>query len=123
MLHKGKLHAALNLKLGQFSLYGGSYSEQLKAYQHALETLYSHYPSSTQLEYMLPPAGNGQSAGARPSNEFDRWLVNATEQRSRVPAFPFGREFANHEQARQWAECIEGVTTIPLSRALIASSA
>ena len=26
--------------------------------------------------------------------------------------FPFGREFANHEQARQWAECIEGATTV-----------
>ncbi|HZU02228.1 MAG TPA: DNA double-strand break repair nuclease NurA [Ktedonobacteraceae bacterium] len=112
MLHKGKLQAALNLKRGQFSLYDGSYSEQLKAYQQALETLYLHYPSSTQLEYMLPPADSGQSAGARPSVEFDRWLVNAAEYRYRVPVFPFGREFANHEQARQWAECIEGVTTI-----------
>lgn len=112
MLHKGKLQAALSLKRGQFSLYDGSYSEQLKAYQHALETLYLSYPSSTQLEHMLPPLSSGQSAGARPSIEFDRWLVDAAQHRYRLPVFPFGREFANHEQARQWAECIEGVTTI-----------
>jgi NurA domain len=110
MLHKGKLQAALNLKRGQFSLYDGSFSEQLKAYQQALETLYLRYPTSAKLEYVLPPAESSNSAGARPSIEFDRWLVNAAQSHS--PIFPFGREFANHEQAREWAECIEGVTTV-----------
>ncbi|MBV9709906.1 MAG: hypothetical protein JO011_03190, partial [Ktedonobacteraceae bacterium] len=113
MLHKGKLQAALNLKRGQFSLYDGSFSEQLKAYQQALETLYLRYPTSAKLEHVLPPEGSGMpSAGARPSIEFDRWLVNAAQSRYHSPIFPFGREFANHEQAREWAECIEGVTTI-----------
>jgi len=113
MLHKGKLQAALSLKRGQFSLYDGTFSEQLKAYQQSLETLHQRYTSSAKMEYVLPPAGSGTvSAGARPSIEFDHWLVNARQNRYHSPVFPFGREFANHEQAREWAECIEGVTTL-----------
>ncbi len=111
MLHKGKLQAALNAKRNQFALYDGTFSDQLKLYQHALETLYKDYSSSEQLEFALPPDGMG-TAGARPSIEFDRWLVNAEQQRYHGPNFPFGRDFANHEQSRQWAECIEGVMTL-----------
>lgn len=112
MLHKGKLLAALNVKRGQFSLYDGSFGEQLALYQYALETLYEHYNSSAQLELALPPDDIGLAVGARPTIEFDRWLVNAAHSSYHGPVFPFGREFANHEQARQWAECIEGVTTL-----------
>ncbi|HBE27522.1 MAG TPA: hypothetical protein DDW25_01390 [Ktedonobacter sp.] len=114
MLHKGKLHAALQLKKGQFSMYDGSFSEQLQAYRHVLETLYQRYPSSKHLEDQLPPEGSRLSAGARPSIEFDRWLVSVdrTGANGTPPVNPFGREFANHEQARQWAECIEGITTL-----------
>jgi len=113
MLHKGKLQAALNFKRSQFTAYDDSFSEQLRAYRHALETLYQRYPSGMQLEQMLPSDGPGtQPAGARPSIEFDRWLVNAPYSTYHGPLFPFGREFANHEQAHQWAECIEGVTTL-----------
>ncbi|GCE19229.1 DNA double-strand break repair nuclease NurA [Dictyobacter kobayashii] len=113
MLHKGKLQAALNAKKGQFSLFDGSFNEQLLMYQHALEHLYERYPSSSQLENMLPPDEIGMpSAGARPTMEFDRWLVNAVNQSYHGPVFPFGRDFGSHEQARLWAECIEGITTI-----------
>ncbi len=113
MLHKGKLLAALNSKRGHFSMYDGSFSEQLNAYRHALETLYQHYPSSAELELMLPPYGKGlPPAGARPGIEFDRWLVSASQGNYHGPVFPFGRDFSNHEQARQWAECIEGITTL-----------
>ncbi|GAC1366708.1 MAG: DNA double-strand break repair nuclease NurA [Ktedonobacteraceae bacterium] len=116
MLHKGKLQAALNAKRGQFSLFDDSFSEQLQMYQHALEKLYEHFPSSHQLEHALPPNESGMpSAGARPSDEFDRWLVHAAHaahDEYHGPLFPFGREFTSHEHARQWAECIEGVTTI-----------
>ncbi|HJT55706.1 MAG TPA: DNA double-strand break repair nuclease NurA [Ktedonobacteraceae bacterium] len=113
MLHKGKLQAALNFKLGQFSAYDDSFSDQVRAYRQALETLYQMYSSGMQLEQELPPHSPGmQPAGARPSIEFDRWLVNAAYNSYHGPLFPFGREFANHEQARQWAECIEGVTTL-----------
>ncbi len=111
MLHKGKLQAALNAKRNQFALYDGTFSEQLKLYQHALETLYQDYMSSEQLEAALPSEGT-VTAGARPSIEFDRWLVNAEQQHYHGPIFPFGREFLNHEQTRQWAECIEGVMTL-----------
>src|SRR5579885_311411 len=113
MLHKGKLLAALHAKRGQFSAYDGSFSDQLNAYRTALETLYLRYPSGEQLEFVLPPDAQGMPpAGARPSVEFDRWLVYAAQSEFHGPLFPFNREFANHEQARQWAECIEGVTTI-----------
>ena len=136
MLHKGKLHAALQLKKGQFSLYDGSFGEQLQAYRHALEMLYQRYPSSKLLEDILPPEGShvlpfdtadakrrrdsgvavshfNVPAGARPSIEFDRWLASVDRPSPNVtPMFPFGREFTNHEQARQWAECIEGITTL-----------
>ena len=113
MLHKGKLQAALNFKRGQFTAYDDSFSDQLRAYRYALETLYQTYTSGIQLEQSLPSDSPGMPpAGARPSIEFDRWLVNAPYSTNHSPLFPFGREFANHEQARQWAECIEGVTTL-----------
>src|SRR5205823_1054102 len=113
MLHKGKLQAALNLKRGQFNAFDDSFSDQLNAYRHALETLYTRYPSSTHLEYRLPPGKIGMpSAGARPTMEYDRWLAHAAHSDYHCPKISFGREFENHEQARQWAECIEGVTTI-----------
>ncbi|WP_376797156.1 DNA double-strand break repair nuclease NurA [Thermogemmatispora sp.] len=113
MLHRGKLLAALASKRDQFTLYGGAYSDQLGAYRHALETLHRRYRSSAHLEQHLPPRGEGlPPAGARPTIEFDRWLVAAGQDDYHAPVFRFNERFANHEQARQWAECIEGITTL-----------
>ena len=113
MLHKGKLEAALNLKRGQFNAFDDSFIDQLQAYRHALETLYTRYASSTELDNRLPPDSIGTpSAGARPTMEYDRWLVHAAQGNYHGPKIPFGIEFENHEQSRQWAECIEGITTI-----------
>jgi NurA domain len=113
MLHKGKLQAALNLKRGQFDAFDDSFRDQLNAYCHALETLYTRYPSSAQLEHRLPPGGIGMpSAGASPTMEYDRWLVHVAQSDYHGPKILFGSEFENHEQARQWAECVEGITTI-----------
>src|SRR5579872_5578014 len=113
MLHKGKLQAALNAKYGQFTADNAAFNDSLRAYRYALETLYMRYPSGEQLEHQLPPNREGtQSAGARPSLEFDNWLVNAAYNEYHGPLYPFGRDFENHEQARQWAECIEGITTV-----------
>jgi hypothetical protein len=113
MLHKGKLLAALHNKRGQFTAYDGSFNDQLKAYRYALEHLYQRYSSGAELEHLLPPDEKGMPpAGARPSVEFDRWLVGAAQAEYTGPLYPFNREFANHEQARQWAECIEGITTV-----------
>ena len=71
------------------------------------------------MERVLPPEETNMAVGARPTIEFDRWLASVdggpTEGGGRakaVPTVPFGREFANHEQARLWAECIEGITTL-----------
>jgi NurA domain len=112
MLHKGKLQAALQQKKGQFTVYDGSFQDQLQAYRSALETLHVRYPSSRAMEEHLPPAESRLPAGARPSIEFDRWLVALEAAAALTPVYPFGRSFANHEQARQWAECIEGITTL-----------
>src|SRR6266567_4135738 len=98
MLHKGKLQAALQLKKGQFTIYDGSFSDQLQAYRYALETLHRFYPSSKQLEDVLPPVESRLPAGARPSIEFDRWLVAVDGATTgATPTYPFGRAFANHE--------------------------
>jgi hypothetical protein len=113
MLHKGKLQAALKAKRDRFTLYDDSFSEQLKSYRHALETLYLRYQSSAQLEHELPPSLPGMPmVGARPGIEFDRWLVDAAANDYHGPIVPFGRSFSTHEQMRTWAECIEGVTTV-----------
>jgi hypothetical protein len=112
MLHKGKLQAALERKRGHFTLYDSSFSDQLKVYRQVLETLYQRFPSSAALEEALPADEFGMVAGARPSSEFDRWLVDAAFLPYHGPVVPFGYSFANHEQARLWAECVEGVTTI-----------
>src|SRR5437660_357057 len=116
MLHKGKLQAALQLKKGQFTIYDSTFSDQLESYRHALETLPQRYLSGQQLENELPPDTSRSPAGARPSIEFDRWLAmvdrDASFHAHTTPIYPFGREFSSHEQARQWAECIEGITTL-----------
>ncbi|HTI13058.1 MAG TPA: DNA double-strand break repair nuclease NurA [Dictyobacter sp.] len=113
MLHKGKLQAALRAKGDQFSHFDGSFHEQLQRYRQTLASLSERYASSLELLTALPPDGVGYPpAGARPDIEFDHWLLESMQQGHQSPIFPFGREFQNHEQARQWAECIEGITTI-----------
>src|SRR2546423_11139716 len=113
MLHKGKLQAALQLKKGQFTIYDGSFSDQLQAYRHALETLHQRYSSSKQLEDILPPDGSHVPAGARPRIEFYPWLVSLDQTTPRAaPTYPLWRMFANHQQAREWAGCIESITTL-----------
>src|SRR5947199_8279989 len=112
MLHKGKLQAALNAKRGQFTADNATFNDQLKAYRYALETLYQRYSSGEELEHLLPPDKDGMpSAGARPSLEFDRWLVSVPYNQYRDPLFPFGPDFANHEQSPQCAASNECTTT------------
>jgi hypothetical protein len=113
MLHKGKLQAALEQKKGQFAVYDGTFNDQLQAYRHALEMLPRRYQSSQQLENDLPPESSRMPAGAYPSIEFDRWLAMVDRSGENImPIYSFGRDFTSHEQAREWAECIEGITTL-----------
>src|SRR5258708_19788881 len=115
MLHKGKLQTALNFKRSQFTTYDSSFSDQLHAYRHALETLYLRYPSGAQLEHTLPPDGSGiPPSGARPSIEFDRWLVHPEQHSYHGPYCSFEPAFANHEQPRHCAESTSPITTPPL---------
>src|SRR5258708_18310263 len=100
MLHKGKLQAALNFKRGQFTAYDSSFLDQLQAYRHALETLYLRYPSAAQLDHVLPPHGSGMPpAGARSTNDFDRWLVKTELNPYHRQYFPFVPELAKHAYA------------------------
>lgn len=113
MLHKGKLQAALEQKKGQFAVYDGTFNDQLQAYRHALTMLPRRYQSSQQLENNLPPETSRTPAGAYPSIEFDRWLAMVDRSGDNtMPIYSFGRDFTSHEQAREWAECIEGITTL-----------
>ncbi|HYK85425.1 MAG TPA: DNA double-strand break repair nuclease NurA, partial [Ktedonobacteraceae bacterium] len=113
MLHKGKLQAALEQKKGQFAVYDGTFNDQLQAYRHALTMLPRRYQSSQQLENDLPPETSRTPAGAYPSIEFDRWLAMVDRSGDNtMPIYSFGRDFTSHEQAREWAECIEGITTL-----------
>ncbi len=53
MLHKGKLQAALNAKREQFSRHDNSFGEQLKLYQHTLESLYSDAVDAGKRKFRL----------------------------------------------------------------------
>src|SRR5260370_6980155 len=89
MLHKGKLHTALSAKQAMFTSYDGTFSDQLNAYRHALETLYLHYSSAAQLEHILPPHDPGMPPAApRPSIALHPWLLNAPQHTYYHPRFP-----------------------------------
>src|SRR5258706_6098894 len=100
MLHKGKLQAALNFKRSQFTTYDSSFSDQLHAYRHALETLYLRYPSGAQLQHTLPPDGSGKPpASARPRIACDRWLVHVEQRSCHGPHSYFRRELAYNDMS------------------------
>src|SRR5262249_49798207 len=44
--------------------------------------------------------------------EYDRWRAFRPDSGPGAPALPFAPSFANHEEARAWAECLRGVTTV-----------
>ena len=108
MLYTEKLLAELERQREAFARYSARFGRQIEAYRAALGSLGTRYPSSAALEVALA-AGTG-ATGARPTAEYDRWLrlhLPAT-----APALPFAPSFANHEEARAWAECLRGVTTV-----------
>ncbi len=112
MLYTQKLHAELARKREQFANYQGRYGQQLSAYRNALASLSERYASAeaiaTAQRSLLASQPAPQSIGARPTSEYDRWHGAGGVG---VPALPFGRTFAHHEEARAWAECLRGVTT------------
>ena len=113
MLYTQKLLAELERKREQLMGYQSRYGEQLAAYRAALVALAERFPTAAALaaaQRALETTADDSrlSVGARPTVEYDRWRGLRAHG---VPALPFGRSFAHHQQARAWAECLRGVTT------------
>src|SRR5579859_156282 len=113
MLYTQKLREELDRKRHQLTRYQDHYGQRLGAFRDALRSLGQRYPSSAALtaaqDVMSQRDGGPRSFGARATTEYDRW--RATESFA-IPTLPFGHTFAHHEEARAWAECLRGVTTL-----------
>ena len=112
MLYTQKLLAELERTRDHFTSYQARYGLQLGAYRAALSSLGTRYGTAEALldkqAKRLASAPGSQSAGARPTGEYDRWRGSGGEG---VPVLPFGQAFPHHEAARSWAECLRGTTT------------
>ncbi len=114
-LYTQKILAELERTRDLFTSYRERYGNRLSAYIDALEQLSRRYPTSTAIDARQrilresPASGADVSLGAQPTAEYDAWLRSGG---SGMPILPFGQEFANHEEAREWAECIRGITTL-----------
>ncbi len=111
MLYAQKLRAELERKREHFTSYSQRFGGQRQTYQTALAGLRRRYPDAASLRAAQPSntAAGMASDGAHPTREYDRWHGLSLDA---PPALPFGRDFANHEDARAWAECLRGTTTI-----------
>ena len=110
MLYTEKLLAELERQRDAFARYSARFGRQIEAYRAALGSLGERYPSSQALEAAL--ATREQASGARPTAEYDRWRALQPTSGKAAPALAFAPSFANHEEARTWAECLRGVTTV-----------
>jgi hypothetical protein len=112
MLYTEKLLAELERTRERFTSYQERYGQQLDTYRTVLASLSTHHDSAVLLSAAqterLQHLQGSQSAGARPTSEYDRWRAGGGEG---VPVLRFGRTFPHHEAARHWAECLRGTTT------------
>ncbi|MDP9381734.1 MAG: DNA double-strand break repair nuclease NurA [Chloroflexota bacterium] len=88
MLHASRAARALEANLDRFTGYDRTLSDDLAAYRDALARLEGR--SAHEISAPLP----GGPTGALPSPEWDTYCR---------PVLPFGVEFTNHEEAREWA--------------------
>ena len=113
MLYTQKLRAELERKRDQLAGYQDRYGHLLAAFRDALRSLGARFPSAAALtaaqDAMLAREDGPRSAGARATAEYDRWHAAGG---SGIPTLPFGHAFAHHEEARAWAECLRGITTL-----------
>jgi hypothetical protein len=107
MLYTEKLLAELERQRDAFARYSARFGRQIEAYRDALGSLGQRYPTAQALDVAL--ATRERASGARPTAEYDRW--RALQPRQTSPVLPFALSFANHEEARAWAECLRGITT------------
>jgi hypothetical protein len=110
MLYTEKLLAELERQRDAFARYSARFGRQIEVYRAALGSLGERYPTSAALEAAL--AAREHASGARPTAEYDRWRALQPSLGRAAPVLPFTSSFANHEEARTWAECLRGVTTV-----------
>jgi hypothetical protein len=110
VLYTEKLLAELERQRDAFARYSARFGRQIEAYRAALGSLGERYPTAAALETAL--LTRDQASGARPTTEYDRWRALQPVPDKGAPALPFAPSFANHEEARAWAECLRGVTTV-----------
>lgn len=113
MLYTEKLLAELRGARDRLAGYEDAHARRLESYRRALASLARRYPSSQALARaqatLQPPARGTLSLGAAPTAEYDAWVARGD---GGLPALPFGRAFAHHEEARAWAERLRGWTTV-----------
>jgi NurA domain len=110
MLYTEKLLAELERQRDAFARYSARFGRQIEAYRAALGSLGERYPTAAALEAAL--SAYEHASGAHPTAEYDRWRALQPPPGKTAPALPFAPSFANHEEARAWAECLRGVTTV-----------
>jgi hypothetical protein len=122
MLYTTKLLAALEGQRGRFQGYEQGLGQDLRAYRAALARLTRDFPAAAELAAAL--SADEPPAGACPTREYDYPPVGADSARNRstgdltpgrspaLPRLPFAPRFAHHQDARAWAECIWGTTTL-----------
>jgi hypothetical protein len=110
MLYTEKLLAELERQRDAFARYSARFGRQIEAYRAALGSLGERFPTAAALEAAL--SAREHASGARPTAEYDRWRALQPVPSKAAPALPFAPSFANHEEARAWAECLRGVTTV-----------
>jgi len=110
MLYTEKLLAELERQRDAFARYSARFGRQIEAYRAALGSLAERYPTAAALEATL--SAHEHASGARPTAEYERWRALQPATGKAAPALPFSPSFANHEEARAWAECLRGVTTV-----------
>jgi NurA domain len=111
VLYAQKLRAELERKREHFTSYSSRFGGYRQAYLAALAGLSARYPDAAALHAAQPSGATAGAAsdGAHPTREYERWRSLGREG---PPALPFGRDFANHEDARAWAECLRGTTSL-----------
>jgi NurA domain len=89
MIYREKIMAALNTRRSEFVDFESGMREQFSIYRAALDSLAS--VSGEELTQRLKASA---SPGAQPTQEYDL---------ARSLVIPFGEQWSNHEQAREWA--------------------
>lgn len=112
MLYTQKLLAELERQRASLATYRESSAATLAAYRAALEALGDRFTSAAALtaaQHNHAANDDAMPNGAHATAEYDTWRRTGPPG---MPRLPFGRGFAHHADARGWAECVRGTTTL-----------